>query len=218
MVGENKPALVALDTRREMVIDALSTHFANDALDMDEFERRVDVAHHAASVAELDELLADLQSADEGPSASLVRQAEGPQVSIATRDRKARVLSIFSGIQRKGRWRVPKRLRVLAVGGGIDLDFREAQLGPGVTEVKVKSVMGGIAIIVPPDLHVECEGRAILGAFEGMESGTGEPDPDAPLLRIRGVAIMGAVEISTRRAGESMKADGSANHGQVGRR
>ena len=66
MVGQDKPALVALCTRREMVIDALSTHFANDALDMDEFEQRVDLAHRATSVAELDELLTDLEPAADG--------------------------------------------------------------------------------------------------------------------------------------------------------
>ena len=220
MVGQNKPALVALRARREMVIDALSTHFANDALDMDEFEQRVDLAHRATSVAGLDELLTDLEpAADVPPSKSLVPQAEAPQVAIATRPRRAnRVLSILSGIQRKGTWRVPKQLRVVAVMGGVDLDFREAEFGPGVTEVKVKSIMGGIAIIVPPHLQVECDGRAILGVFEGMDRGIGERDPDAPLLRITGVAIMGAVEISTRIAGETMKVEASASVGQIGRR
>ena len=219
MVGQNKPALVALRTRRKMVIDALSTHFTNDALDMDEFEERVDLAHRATSVAELDELLTDLApAADVQPSESLVLRAEAPQAAIATRVRKAkRVLSILSGIQRKGTWRVPKQLRVVAVMGGVDLDFREAELGPGVSEVKVTSVMGGIAIIVPPHLQVECDGLAILGVFEGMERSTGQPDPDAPLLRITGVAVMGAVEISVRRPGETMKADGSATVGQIGR-
>jgi hypothetical protein len=212
--------LEAVHNRRERVIDALSTHFANDTLDVDEFEQRVDLAHRATSVAELDELLADLTSAAAvRPSESLVRQAEEPQVALATRNRKAnRVRSILSGVQRKGTWRVPQHLRVVAVGGGIDLDFREAQLGPGVTEIKVKSIMGGVAIIVPPDLQVECDGRAILGAFEAMDQNTGEMDPAAPLLRITGVAIMGAVEIDTRLPGETMKADPNATHGQIGRR
>ena len=80
------------------------------------------------------------------------------------------------------------------------------------------SVMGGIAIIVPPHLQVECDGLAILGHFEGMERTTGEPDPDAPLLRITGVAVMGAVEISTRLPGETMKVDKSATVGQIGHR
>ena len=35
------------ERRREAVIGALSTHFANDALDIDEFEQRVDLAHRA---------------------------------------------------------------------------------------------------------------------------------------------------------------------------
>ncbi len=220
MVGQDKPALVALGARREMVIDALSTHFANDALDMDEFEQRVDLAHRATSVAELDELLTDLEpAAKEEPSESLVPQAEAPQGAIATRVHEAkRLLTILSSIQRKGTWRVPKKQRVVTVMGGVDLDFREARFGPGVTEVKVTSVMGGIAIIVPPHLQVECAGVGILGHFEGMDRSTGERDPDAPLLRITGVAVMGAVEISTRLPGEMMKVDASASVGQIGHR
>ncbi len=194
------------------MIDALSTHFANDALDMDEFEQRVDLAHRATSIAELDVLLADLKpTTDEQPSASLVPRTEAPQVHTAVRDlsiashgwRAKRVRSILSDIQRKGTWPVPKKLRVTAVMGTVGLDFREAQMGPGVTKVKVKSIGGEIKIIVPPHLQVECEGRAILGAFDEMYQNTGEPDPDAPLLRITGVAILGTVEISTRLPGET---------------
>lgn len=199
VVGQNK-ALVALGARRDSVIDSLSTHFANDALGMDEFEQRVDLAHRATSVAELDELLSDLASAaDAGPSESLVRQAETPQAAIATHAREVkRVLSILSSTQRKGTWRVPGNLRVVSVMGAVELDFREAELGPGVTEVKVRSVMGAISIVVPPHLQVECDGTVFLGHFEGMDRSAGERNPDAPLLRITGVAVMGAVEINTR--------------------
>ncbi len=126
------------------MIDALSTHFANDALDMDEFEQRVDFAHRATSIAELDELLADLKpTTDEEPNASLVPQAEGPQGAVATRGRgPKRVRSILSDIQRKGTWPVPKKMRVTAVLGSVCLVFREAQMGHGVTKVKVKSIGG----------------------------------------------------------------------------
>jgi hypothetical protein len=152
-----------------------------------------------------------------GPEATGTREA--PQVAIATRVHEAeRVLTILSGIQRQGTWRVPKKLHVVAVMGGIDLDFREAAFGAGVTEVKVTSVMGGIAIIVPPHLQVACEGVGILGLFEGMDRGAGERDPDTPLLRITGVAVMGALEISTRQPGEKMKVDASAHVGQIDRR
>ena len=62
------------------------------------------------------------------------------------------MLSILSGAQRRGTWSVPKNLRVIAVMGGVDLDFRDAEFGPGVTEVNVTAVMGGIAIVVPPKI------------------------------------------------------------------
>ncbi len=72
---------------------------------------------------------------------------------------------------------------------------------------------------MPPHLQVECDGVAILGLFEGMDRSAGERGhPDAPLLRITGVAVMGALEISTRLPGEMMKADSRARVGQIGRR
>lgn len=216
MGGDNKPALVALRNRREEVIAALSSHFANDVLGMDEFEHRVELAHGATSVAKLDELLTDLAPAADGEASKALVPTQDSQVAIATRTRKPRVLAVAWGKQRKGVWRVPKDYRVVTVMGGIDLDFREAKLGPGVTEVRVTSVMGAVAIVVPPDLQVECEGRVVLGVFEEMDRS--ERDPDAPLLRITGLSFMGAVEISTRRVGEPMKLDKNASIGQIGDR
>jgi hypothetical protein len=78
--------------------------------------------------------------------------------------------------------------------------------------------MGGISVVVPPDLQVECEGTGIMGAFEGFHQGAGERDSDAPLLRITGIALMGALEISRRGREEPTKADPNANIGEIGRR
>ena len=111
------------------------------------------------------------------PEATGTRKA--PQVAIAARRvREAeRMVTILSGTQRQGTWRVPKRLDVVAVMSGIDLDFREAVFGPGVTEVKATMVMGAIAIVVPPHLQVECEGVGVLGVFEGLDQSAGERGP-----------------------------------------
>lgn len=203
----SKPALVALHDRREVVIDVLSTRFANDIIGMDEFERRVDLAHRAASVAELDALVSDLEPADTPGSAMAVPPASASRAVASPRPAKKRVLSILSSVQRKGMWRVPAKLRVRTVMGAIDLDFREAELGPGVTEVKVMALMGAVSVIVPPDLRVECDGRPLLGHFEGLENGSSSGDPNQPVLRITGVAIMGALEIAVLRPGETPRRD-----------
>ena len=159
------------------------------------------------------------------PEAAGKRQAarktppKAPRVAMAvSAGGSARELAIMSGVQRQGSWRVPKNLRVVAVMGGIDLDFRDAVFGPGVSEVNVTSVMAGVAVIVPPHLQVECSGVGILGNFEGMDQSTAEHDPNAPLLRITGTAVMGALEISSRPSGEIMKVDTRAQIGQIGHR
>lgn len=222
MSHESGGELVALRQRRESVVAALSAHFTDDVLSMDEYERRVDRAHRATSIGELDALLADLSPAGApggSESGALVRKAKAQGTAVAPREaRSRRVLSVLGSTQRKGTWRVPRTLPVVSVLSGMDLDFREAELGPGVTEVKVTNVLSGIAIIVPPDLAVECEGAAIVSNFEGLEQRGASSDPDAPLLRITGVSVLGSVEIATRRVGEPMKADPKADVGEMGKR
>ncbi len=152
------------------------------------------------------------------PEATGTRETPQAAIAAARVPEAKRVRAILSGAQRQGTWRVPKKLRVVAVMGGIDLDFREAEFGPGISEVKVTAVMGGVAIVVPPHLRVECDGSGILGVFEGMDRSAGERDSNAPMLRITGVALMGALEISVRPPGEAMKVDASASVGQIGKR
>ena len=61
---------------------------------------------------------------------------------------------------------------------------------------------GGIEVIVPPDLRVECSGSGILGAFD-WEAVIPPDDPEGPLLRVSGLAVMGGITVSVRRPGES---------------
>ncbi len=53
-------ARAPLTHTRDVTIDALMEHFANDVMDIDEFERRVEIAHAATTSAELKELLRDM--------------------------------------------------------------------------------------------------------------------------------------------------------------
>jgi hypothetical protein len=115
------------------------------------------------------------------------------------------VVAIMGGTVRKGTWTAPRQLHVLAVMGGAELDFREAQFGPGVTTVTVFAAMGGVEIIVPPGLRVESDGFALMGGFEHSGGSPASSDPSAPLLRISGLAIMGGVDIQVRLSGESAR-------------
>lgn len=189
--------MVALRDVRERAIQQLSDAFARDLLELDEFERRLTIAHRAEAPAELEPLTADLPAP--ASASALVPIARAPG---AVRDRQT-LVAVMGGSQRSGRWTPPRKLRVLALMGGTTLDFREATLAPGVSEVYVVAMMGGAQIIVPPQLAVEMNGIAIMGGFEHTERAPTEPDPDRPLLRVHGLVCMGGVNIETRLPGET---------------
>ena len=198
-----------LGSTRQKAIDALCEHFANDALSVDEFERRVDQAHKAESLDEITRLLADLPSGDlpvrreEAPGTAIER----PRASVPASRVKERgvMLAALGGVERKGRWSPARQNYSFSVMGGMVLDFREALLPPGETEVWIFAAMGGVEIVVPPGLPVECDGCALLGGFDYGEEAVVAPDPETPLLRIRGFCLMGGVEVSTRHPGETAR-------------
>ena len=186
---------------RQATIDLLCEHFAEDRLSVEEFERRLDAAHRASTSAELDALLQDLPRRPATPArtrgSSVVEGSYSLADPAGVKEREL-VIAVMGGTGRKGRWTPARNNFVISVMGGAELDFREAVLPPGVTEVQIYTVWGEVEIIVPPDLHVESHGFALLGGFEHAAEDAVAPGAGAPTLRITGFAVMGGVDISVR--------------------
>jgi hypothetical protein len=193
-------ARMTLGEARRRTIDALCRHFANDALELAEFERRVERAYRAVSLAELQELLVGL------PGTAVPETRGRPPVAQPSAARQSRdvLLAILSGVNRRGQWSPPRELVVVAVMGGADLDLREARLQPGVTEMTVYALMGGVRILVPPELPVEIAGLSFMGGVDpGPEAREVKSTADAPTLRIRTYVVMGGVSVERPGAGEA---------------
>ncbi len=112
------------------------------------------------------------------------------------------ILAVMGGASRRGSWVPPRKLQILAVMGGAELDFREARFGAEGIDINIFALMGGVEIIIPPGVRVEISGVALMGGFEEHGS-TSAADAYAPVLRVGGFALMGGVEIRTRYPGES---------------
>ncbi len=209
-MDEKPTSLVALRDGRERVIAVLSDAFAQDLLEVDVFEHRLDLAHRARTLGELEALTADLPAPAEPAAGAAPTQAlavRPPQQVALTQQapERRKIINVLSGTERRGSWVVPRHLRVVSVLGGTKLDFREAVFAGGVSEVSIFSLLGGTEILVPPGLAVEMEGSGVLSGFEHLSRSSAAPDPDAPLLRISGFAILGGVTVETRLPGESSR-------------
>jgi hypothetical protein len=194
---------VPLKRDREQTVKLLIDHYAADNLTVDEFESRLDQAYLTTTQEGLAALLSGLPVL-----ASTSEVAHAPPVATVPADQVKDFgvqIAIMGGSERKGSWTPPRKLYSLALMGGAGLDFREARMPPGETVVNVLTVMGGVEILVPPGLAVETHGLGIMGGFEAVDQAGDYTDPDAPRLVIRGMAIMGGVEITVRLPGETAK-------------
>lgn len=193
-------SLVALRDRREQVIARLSEGYAQDLYDVEELDRRLDLAHGALTVADLDALVADLGA----PTTALV--PVGPQaIDDPTRQERRKIRAIMSSFERKGHWIVPRTMNVRAFWGSVELDFREASFARGETVLDLRVIMGSAELIVPPQLAIDMDVSPIMGSCEHRHRVSVDPDPSRALLRVTGTVIMGSVEIFTRLPGESAR-------------
>jgi hypothetical protein len=197
--GQPPVSLIALRDRRELAIQQLSDSFVADLLTVEEFEERLARAHGAATLAQLETLVADLAALPSGAaSTALVPLAVNPTLAAPAKQ----IRSLFGNVERRGGWVVPANMRVKVTFGNVELDFRDARFTAGVTDLQAAVVFGNLELIVPPQLAVDCEASSVLGNIESHSTGA-VGDPDRPLLRVRGYAVMGNIEIHTRLPGET---------------
>jgi hypothetical protein len=208
-MSENYPVQSAnIEVIRERAVEVLMEHFANDVMVVEEFEGLLDDVNRCSTAGELRELLSKLPPLESSKPATDMIPAQGGQSVVVDADRVREhgfLVSIFGATNRAGRWIPARKNFALGFLGGVALDFREALLGPGVTDLNVFAFLGGIDIIVPPEMAVEVDGMALMGGFEHQTDTPLRTNPDLPTLRVRGLAFLGGVNVEVRLPGETSR-------------
>lgn len=106
-------------------------------------------------------------------------------------------ISIFGGGNKIITAKNFKGGKITSVFGGSTIDFSQANLANGVSEIDVVSLFGGSKLIVPRDWDIHLEVTAIFGGF--ADKRIVDPhiihNPSKKLI-IKGVAIFGGGELN----------------------
>ena len=100
--------------------------------------------------------------------------------------------AILSGVQRGSNSRQFRGGELTAFMGGCGVDLRQAEIH-GEAVIEVFAMWGGIDIRVPESWNVVGQVTPIMGGYEDATRTTG--DPRAHTLIVRGVVLMGGVEV-----------------------
>jgi hypothetical protein len=189
---DQRPDLRISDTDRDRAAEVLREAHAQGRITVDELDERLTSVYSAKTFADLVPVTRDLP-ATPGPAVAAPARSR-----IGGTPRFKLSLAILGGASRDGQWVVPPEYTAVATLGGIKLDMRDATFAEAETTIKAVAVMGGMEITVPEDAEVEVGAIGLMGGVDHGAEGPGAPD--APRIRITGVAVMGGIEVKRARS------------------
>jgi hypothetical protein len=181
--------LRASDADRERVVTMLAQAAGDGRITLEEHAHRVQRAYSARTLGDLAGLTEDLAV----PGAQPLRL-----------DNSRAVTAFFATERRSGRWVVPDRLVVTAIGGQIVLDLREALLQGQRTQMYVTALGGQVNLLVPSGVTVITRNlsEALPGARpEPRPESRPEPlvPPGRPVIELHTLVLLGRIHVRTPR-------------------
>ena len=203
MSDPRPPAPIPTTEQRDLVVQKLTQAFTAGRIELEDFELRTERAMRAGTTDELAGVLEGLTAKAPVPATATPASGEFA-LDQPRRQRSRRSLVIMAGLKRTGPWAPAQHHTTVVWMGGAQLDFREAELQPGETQISCYAMWGGIEIVVPPDIDVEVTGTAIMGGIARISRSSGSADARRPRLHIHAVALMAGIEVKVLERGEPM--------------
>jgi Domain of unknown function (DUF1707) len=186
--------LRASDTDREQVATLLSTAYAEGRLTREEHDERIDHLMAAKTFDDLIPITRDLVVIGTPTAVATPQSTSRFTIDTAGQNLDSdKMIAIFGGVTRSGRWRVRKNIQALALFGGMDLDLRDAIFEAPVVEISGFWCFGGLDIKVPAGIEVRDQTAGVFGGTDIRD--IGDPAPGAPTLVIKGMTLFGGVTV-----------------------
>ena len=178
------------DADRHQVAELLRQAAGEGRLELDELDERLEAAFAARTYADLVPITADLPVQPHARPAVPARDAAAATTTYETS------LALMGSASRKGAWLVPERHTAFSMMGGVDLDLREATFAAREVTIVANTIMGAVDIVVDAHTVVVVDGVGLMGSFEqGRDRIEAQLTPDSPVVRVKGLALMGSVTV-----------------------
>ena len=183
------------DEDRHKVAEVLRQAAGDGRIDLDELDERLEAAYKAKTYGDLVPITADL------PVAGAPHPTARPPAPTGPASRYGSSVAVMSETKRTGAWLVEDGHTALAFMGSVVLDLREAQFGAREVTVNANAVMGEVKVIVDAGTTVVVDGFGVMGEYcEQRAKVPFDPSYGGPVVRLRGVALMGSVHVQRRGA------------------
>ena len=190
----NDPARLRIsDDDRHAVAEVLRKAAGEGRIDLDELDERLEAAYSAKTYGDLVPITADLPAATTPrpvvtPTSRPPVPAGGPTYPSS--------FALMGECSRRGAWEVPAKHNAFTLMGSVTLDLREARFAARETVIEAYAIMASVDVTVNQWTRVVVDGVAIMGDFsEARPKVAPELSPDSPVVRVRGLALMGSVNV-----------------------
>ena len=174
------------DAERNHVAEILREAAGDGRIDLSELDERLEAAYAAKTYGDLVPITRDLAPATTPVAAT-------PAV------RRERTVAIMGSVERRGSWIVPEELTVFCFMGGAELDVREARFSVPEVTFTINTFMGGANITINPTTRVVVHGVGVMGGYSAPSDDVpARLTADSPTVHVKGVAIMGGVNVVRR--------------------
>jgi len=180
------------DAERFQVAEVLRQAAGEGRIDLDELDERLEATFAAKTYADLVPITADLPAA----GAPVVRRPAGHVVAGPA---YTSTFAMMSETRRSGPWQVGPLHAAFALMGGVVLDLRQAVFASREVTIKASALMGSVDVIVNPQTVVICDGIGFMGEYRESRARTeAQTSPESPVVRVKGLAMMGRVNVKRR--------------------
>ncbi len=181
------------DDDRHAVAEVLRKAAGEGRIDLDELDERLEAAYSAKTYGDLVPITADLPAAAT-PRPVVVPTSRPPVPAGGPTYQSS--FAVMGECSRRGAWEVPAKHNAFTMMGSVTLDLREARFTARETVIEAYAIMASVEVTVNQWTRVVVDGVGLMGDFsEARPKVAPELSADAPVVRVRGLALMGSVNV-----------------------